>query len=99
MLLCNDSFGSSVNDSTKVGTTDDDMSAILKNQVLNETRTSAFAVVPNDAPLYRRFNTELEGAVEGQEDATKILKFKEFYRGEYLMDENNKNSRMKLLTM
>lgn len=53
------------NDSTKVGTTDDDMSAILKNQVLNETRTSAFAVVPNDAPLYRRFNTELEGAVEG----------------------------------
>ena len=77
-------------DSTKMGSADQDLSVILRDQVLNETRTSAFAVVPNDAPLYRRFNTELEGAVEGQEDATKILKFKEFYRGEYLMDENNK---------
>ena len=86
-------------DSTKMGSADQDLNVILRDQVLNETRTSAFAVVPNDAPLYRRFNTELEGAVEGQEDATKILKFKEFYRGEYLMDENNKNSRMKLLTM
>lgn len=86
-------------DSTKMGSADQDLSVILRNQVLEETRTSAFAVVPNDAPLYRRFNTELEGAVEGQEDATKILKFKEFYRGEYLMDENNKSSRMKLLTM
>ena len=77
-------------DSTKMGSADQDLSVILRDQVLEETRTSAFAVVPNDAPLYRRFNTELEGAVEGQEDATKILKFKEFYRGEYLMDENNK---------
>ena len=77
-------------DSTKMGSADQDLNVILRDQVLNETRTSAFAVVPNDAPLYRRFNTELEGAVEGQEDATKILKFKEFYRGEYLMDENNK---------
>ena len=79
-----------ITDSTKMGSADQDLSVILRNQVLEETRTSAFAVVPNDAPLYRRFNTELEGAVEGQEDATKILKFKEFYRGEYLMDENNK---------
>ena len=78
-------------DSTKVGITDDDMSAIIKNQVLHETRTSAFAVVPNNTPLYRRFNTELEGAIEGQEDAAKLLRFKEIYRGEYLMDENNAN--------
>ena len=77
---------------TKAGTSDNDMSATLKNQVMTETRTSAFAVVPNDAPLYRRFNSvELDGAVEGNEDAAKVLKFKEFYRGEYLMDEANEN--------
>ncbi len=76
-------------DSTKMGSADQDLNVILRDQVLAETRTSAFAVVPNDVPLYRRFNTELEAAVEGAEDSTKILKFKEFYRGEYLMDENN----------
>ena len=77
---------------TKAGTSDNDMSATLKNQVMTETRTSAFAVVPNDAPLYRRFNSvALDGAVEGSEDAAKVLKFKEFYRGEYLMDEANEN--------
>ena len=79
-------------DWTKAGTSDNDMSATLKNQVMDETRTSAFAVVPNDAPLYRRFNSvELDGAVEGNEDAAKVLKFKELYRGEYLMDEANEN--------
>lgn len=77
----------SATDSTKVGTTDDDMAAILKNQVLHETRTSAFAVLPYDAPLYRRFNTALEGVAS---DVADTLKFKEYYRGEYLMDENNK---------
>ena len=61
----------------------------MKDNVLEETRTSAFAIVENNAPLYRRFNTALDGAVEGQEDAAKLLKFKEYYRGEYLMDENN----------
>ena len=77
---------------TKAGTSDNDMDATLKNQVMTETRTSAFAVVPNDAPLYRRFNSvALDGAVEGDEDAVKVLKFKEFYRGEYLMDEANEN--------
>ena len=81
--------GSANNQVSKAGTSDMDMAATLRNQVMSETRTSAFAVVPNDAPLYRRFNTELEDAIEGQEDATKVLKFKEFYRGEYLMDENN----------
>ena len=81
---------------TKAGTSDNDMSATLKNQVMDETRTSAFAVVPNDAPLYRRFNSvALDGAVEGSEDAAKVLKFKEFYRGEYLMDEANENFKNK----
>lgn len=76
-------------DSTKIGSADEDLSVILKDNVLEETRTSAFAIVENNAPLYRRFNTALDGAVEGQEDAAKLLKFKEYYRGEYLMDENN----------
>ena len=73
-------------DSTKVGATDDDMAAILKNQVLYETRTSAFAVMESKVPLYRRFNTALEGVAS---DAADTLRFKEYYRGEYLMDENN----------
>ena len=84
--------GSANNQVSKAGTSDMDMAATLRNQVMSETRTSAFAVVPNDAPLYRRFNSvELDGAVAGEEDATKILRFKESYRGEYLMDENNPN--------
>ena len=33
----------------------------------------------------------MDGAVEGNEDATKLLKFKEAYVGDYLMDETNKN--------
>ena len=78
-------------DSTKMGSADQDLNVILRDQVLAETRTSAFAVVPNEAPLYRRFNTALDGAVTGEEDAAKILRFKEVYRGEYLMDENNVN--------
>ena len=84
--------GSANNQVSKAGTSDMDMAATLRNQVMSETRTSAFAVVPNDAPLYRRFNSvELDGAVAGEKDATKILRFKESYRGEYLMDENNPN--------
>ena len=55
-------------------------------------RTSAFRIGLADQPLYRRFNhVELDGAVEGNEDATKLLKFKEAYVGDYLMDETNKN--------
>ena len=65
-------------DSTKIGSADEDLSVILKDNVLEETRTSAFAIVENNAPLYRRFNTALDGAVEGQEDAAKLLKFKEY---------------------
>ncbi|MCQ5224191.1 hypothetical protein NE676_23445, partial [Parabacteroides merdae] len=47
-------------DSTMMGSADQDLNVILRDEVLNETRTSAFAVVPNDSPLYRRFNSELE---------------------------------------
>ncbi len=76
--------------SNKAGVTDDILDATLKIQPLKETRTSAFAINPDNTPLYRRFNTALENAVAGNEDAVKTLKFKEYYRGEYLMDENNK---------
>ena len=73
----------------KVGVADDGMTADLKVQLLNETRTSAFAVKVMDAPLYRRFNNvELEGNVG---DAPDTLRFYEKYRGEYLQMEANEN--------
>ena len=75
--------------SYKAGVTDDILDATLKIQPLKETRTSAFAINLDNTPLYRRFNTALENAVKGQEDSVKVLKFKEYYRDEYLMDENN----------
>ena len=52
-----------------------------------ENRTSAFAVEIDDSPLYRRFNNENLGEKEG----TLNLSFVEKIRGEYLMDEWNKN--------
>ncbi|WP_303644094.1 DUF6383 domain-containing protein [uncultured Parabacteroides sp.] len=73
----------------KYSVSDAGVSAYMQSQPLSEATTSAFAILTDDAPLYRRFNTSLEGAVEGKEDSTKVLKFKEYYRGEYLMDENN----------
>ncbi|MDB9152357.1 DUF6383 domain-containing protein [Parabacteroides distasonis] len=52
-----------------------------------EIRTSAFAVVTDDSPLYRRFNN-----VELKENETAdSLFFVEKIRKEYLMDEWNKN--------
>lgn len=48
-------------DTTKVGT--DDNNLWLKNQIMTESRTSAFSVEVDDAPLYRRFWTEKEGSV------------------------------------
>lgn len=76
-------------DTNKVGVADDGMTADLKVQLLNETRTSAFAVKVMDAPLYRRFNNvELEGNVG---DAPDTLRFYEKYRGEYLQMEANEN--------
>lgn len=73
----------------KAGVADQSLTALLQRQVINEVRTSAFSIGLYDQPLYRRFDSALEGAVEGSEDATKVLKFKEYYRGEYLMDEAN----------
>ena len=73
----------------KAGVSDYDGAATLKNQVLEETRTSAFAINRDETPLYRRFNS---AALEGQAgDGVDTLRFYEKYRGEYLMIEANKN--------
>ena len=73
----------------KAGVSDYDAAATLKNQVLEETRTSAFAIERDDTPLYRRFNS---AALEGQAgDGVDTLRFYEKYRNEYLMIEANKN--------
>ena len=73
----------------KVGIADDGMSAGLKVQLLNETRTSAFTVEPSTTPLYRRFNNVAlrESATDGRDS----LRFFETIRKEDLMDENNSN--------
>ncbi|MDD2953604.1 MAG: DUF6383 domain-containing protein [Parabacteroides sp.] len=52
-----------------------------------EIRTSAFAVVTDDSPLYRRFNN----AALGESETADSLFFVEKIRKEYLMDEWNKN--------
>ena len=71
----------------KAGVSDYDAAATLKNQVLEETRTSAFAIERDDTPLYRRFNS---AALEGQAgDGVDTLRFYEKYRNEYLMIEAN----------
>ena len=76
----------------KAGVADQSLTALLQQQVINEVRTSAFSIGLTDQPLYRRFNNvELDGAVAGNEDATKLLKFKEAYVNDYLMDETNVN--------
>ncbi len=72
----------------KAGVSDYDGAATLKKQLLNETRTSAFYIAPDETPLYRRFNSILEGQAG---DAVDTLRFYEKYRGEYLMIEANKN--------
>ena len=72
----------------KAGVSDYDGAATLKKQLLNETRTSAFYIAPDKTPLYRRFNSTLEGQAG---DAVDTLRFYEKYRGEYLMIEANKN--------
>ena len=74
-----------IDETNKAGIADDGKDASLKVQLLNETRTSAFTVEPDNTPLYRRFNNTLLGETEG----TDSLVFVEKYRGEYLMDENN----------
>ena len=73
----------------KAGVSDYDGAATLKSQVLKESRTSAFAIEPDETPLYRRFNSlELEG---NEGDKADTLRFIEKYRKEYLQVENNKN--------
>ena len=72
----------------KAGVSDYDAAATLKNQPLIETRTSSFAIERDETPLYRRFNSALEG-VAG--DAADTLRFYEKYRNEYLMVEANPN--------
>ena len=73
--------------STKAGVSDYDGAATLKAQMLNETRTSAFYIAPDETPLYRQFNNELLG--ENVDNSADSLMFKETIRGEYLMDEHN----------
>ncbi|WP_044547550.1 DUF6383 domain-containing protein, partial [Parabacteroides distasonis] len=63
--------------------------ATLKAQMLNETRTSAFYIAPDETPLYRQFNNALLG--ENVDNSADSLMFKETIRGEYLMDEHNGN--------
>ena len=76
---------------TKVGVSDE--TVILKDQEMDETRTSTFFIGKYDAPLYRRFNSlELEG---NEGDAADTLRFKEKYRGEYLQIEANPNFTVK----
>ena len=87
-----DNKGNVLSFNNKLGVADQSLKALLQEQVIEEVRTSAFRIGLADQPLYRRFNhVELDGAVEGNEDATKQLKFKEAYVGDYLMDETNKN--------
>ena len=74
-------------DEDKAGVSDYDPNATLKSQVLSETRTSAFAIAPDNSPLYRRFNNAALG--ESDTDAADSLIFVEKYREEYLMDEAN----------
>ncbi|WP_455643567.1 DUF6383 domain-containing protein [Parabacteroides sp.] len=75
-------------DLNKIGVADDGMTANLKQQPLAETRTSAFAISVDDKPLYRRFNNVALN--ESAKDAADTLRFLESVRGEYLMDENNR---------
>ncbi len=74
-------------DDNKAGVSDYDPNATLKSQILSETRTSAFAIAPDNSPLYRRFNNAALG--ESDTDAADSLIFVEKYRKEYLMDEAN----------
>ena len=76
-------------DQEKAGVSDYDATATLKAQVLSETRTSAFAIAPDNTPLYRHFNNAALG--ENTDDSTDSLIFVEKIRKEYLMDEWNKN--------
>ncbi|MBP3518078.1 MAG: hypothetical protein J6K31_06715 [Parabacteroides sp.] len=77
-------------DTTKAGVAENTKKAVLKAENMANINTSVFAIEMFNAPLYRRFNTELEGVQDGK-DVPLFLNFKEYYRGEYLMDESNEN--------
>ena len=85
--LIDTAFNEAPDSLRKVGV--DENNKYLKRQVMTETRTSAFSVEVDDAPVYRRFNSL---TLEGNEgDAADTLRFVEKYRGEMLQMEANKN--------
>ena len=59
-------------DTTKMGT--DDNNLWLKNQIMSESRTSAFSVEVDESPLYRRFWTEKEGEANDNPDTVKFFR-------------------------
>lgn len=73
---------------SKAGVSVNNLSSPVSVEELATETSSAFSIKLDDTPLYRRFNNEELGEVEIGRDS---LKFREFYRGEYLMDETNKN--------
>ena len=73
---------------SKAGISDGNLNSPMGVQELSTERSSAFSIKYDDTPLYRRFNNANIGEEEIGRDS---LKFREFYRGEYLMDETNKN--------
>ena len=78
------------NINTKAGVRQNDDKALLLSEVLTEISTATFDIQEANQPLYRRFNTALEGVEDGK-DAPVYLKFKESYVDDYLMDETNVN--------
>ena len=82
------------NINTKAGVRQNDDKALLLSEVLTEISTATFDIQEANQPLYRRFNTKLEGVEDGK-DAPVYLKFKESYVGDYLMDETNENFKRK----
>ncbi|MBP3518957.1 MAG: hypothetical protein J6K31_11275 [Parabacteroides sp.] len=73
---------------SKAGVSDNNLNSPIGVQELSTERSSAFSIKYDDTPLYRRFNNANIGEEEIGRDS---LKFREFYRGEYLMDETNTN--------
>ena len=73
---------------SKAGVSDNNLNSPMGVQELVTERSSAFSIKIDDTPLYRRFNNENIGEEEIGRDS---LLFREFYRGEYLMDETNTN--------
>ncbi len=73
---------------SKAGISDNNLNSPMGVQELSTERSSAFSIKYDDTPLYRRFNNANIGEEEIGRDS---LKFREFYRDEYLMDETNTN--------